>query len=116
MQRHDHRAARRGKRGEMPEQGELVRGIEAGGRLVGEQHARLLRQRAGNQHAGPLAARHLEHRPLGEMGDIHGGSAAAMARASAALSPAPIGWYGRRPSATTARAVSAQCTMRSCGR
>ena len=60
------------KRREVAEQGELVRGVEPGGGLVGQQHARLLGQCPGHQHARPLAARHLEHRPALQVRDVHG--------------------------------------------
>jgi hypothetical protein len=92
VQRHHHRAARGGKRGEVPEKGQLVRGVEAGGRLVGQQHARLLRQRTRNQHRGRARRPTSRARAGLQMRHVHGGECRAMACASAALSPAPIGW------------------------
>ena len=110
VQRHHDGAARRGKGGKVVEQGELVGGIEAGGGLVGQQRARLLRQRARNQHAGVFAARHLEHGPLRQMADVHGGEGALDGRAvggALAVPPSADRASGRAP--RRRGRVSAQC-------
>ena len=72
VQRDDHRAPLGREPGEVLEQRQLVRRVETGRRLVGEQRGGLLRQRARHQHARALAARHLEHRARREMRHVHG--------------------------------------------
>jgi hypothetical protein len=72
VQRHHHRAAGLRQAREVAEEGELVRRVEAGGRLVRQERGRLLGEAAGHQHARPFAARHLQHRPVGQVADVHG--------------------------------------------
>ena len=72
VQRDDHRAPLGREPGEVLEQRQLVRRVETGRGLVGEQDGGLLRERARDQHAGAFAARHLDHRARREMGHVHG--------------------------------------------
>ena len=96
---------------------ELVGGIEAGGRLVGEQDRRLLGQRAGDQHAGALAARQLGA-PAGRGKRRRPSSA--MARSTAARrfgigAGRPVRQAAERDDARDASAASARALLRQVG-
>ena len=45
-------------------------GIERGGRLVEQQHLRLVDQRLGERHAGLLSGRELAGRPVEQVGEV----------------------------------------------
>ena len=108
---------RRRQTREVAKERQLVRGIEAGRRLVGQQHARLLRQRPRHQHARALAARHLQHRPTLQVRHVHGGERCIDGlRVGGAFSRTQglVGAAARAP--PPGGALSAQCTRRSCGR
>ena len=86
-------------------------GIEAGGRLVGDQQRRAGGQQPRQQHPRPLAAGHVEHAALGQRREPD------LRQRGLGQSAAP---RGRRrsaaPSAATRQAGMFQPTRRSCGR
>jgi hypothetical protein len=71
VQGDDHRRPGRRLGPQQVQRQQLGVGIQAGHRLVGDQQRRARGQQAGQQHPRPLAARHVEHAALGQIGDAH---------------------------------------------
>ena len=93
----------------------LIAEIEARGRLVEHDELRLLRQRAGEQHQLPLAARNHRVGPLPQVRDAEASSARAATARSAALGRLNRLPCAVRPISTTVSTVKAKVATWDCG-
>ena len=99
-----------------PHRRDLVGEVEERGRLVEEQDARLLRERAGEEDAAPLAAGEGVEAAVGEVDEVARRERAvdrAAVEAGSASARSPC--RGARPIITASRTVNGQETRGSCG-